>query len=365
MVKKQEDKNSVGREHDNSRSPVAKQARREELPSGLLNSMTDDDDVVVPDSPSAVAAQHDAIEKLRKVKQERQSPKLDPPTAAGECHSPLAQVPFFPKMSTSGSSTGGGAPAQPKPKYSNDDIMNKLSSMMTTMELHATKSDIADLRREIAHETKISISEAVDPIKDDLKDVKTRLAACENRPASVATGSIPAGSNDKLAGIISSLDPSKRRLSFIGFSSHISAEKRISEITEFMVKQLPNYRAVAIGNIYNGPYNNRVLTQVAFVEFADNDTARLCADAVKQQSASLKIEGSSIVIKPSISKLNLARNYSLKKAMELIKTDAAVATKTVVIKDRNAMVDMEVAFIQSKDEVGGTFQVPFAHLVLS
>ena len=133
MVKKQEDKNSVGREHDNSRSPVAKQARREELPSGLLNMMTDGDDVEVSDSPSAVASQHDAIEKLRKVKQERQSPKLDPPTAAGECHSPLAQVPFFPKMNTSGSSAGGGVPVQPKPKYSNDDIMNKLSSMMTTM----------------------------------------------------------------------------------------------------------------------------------------------------------------------------------------------------------------------------------------
>lgn len=61
---------------------------------------------------------------------------------------------------------------------SNADIMERLGDMMQNM---ATKSDLEALRVKAAEETKLLVSVAVDPIKDELTDLKTSLEAKEVR----------------------------------------------------------------------------------------------------------------------------------------------------------------------------------------
>ena len=74
--------------------------------------------------------------------------------------------------------------------------------------------------------------------------------------------------------------------------------------------------------------------------------------------------GSSIAVRPALSKLYLARNYALKRASELIKADSGSAGKTVETKDRTIVVGGQEAFVQGKNEPAGSFVGPFAHLAL-
>ena len=69
-------------------------------------------------------------------------------------------------------------------------------------------------------------------------------------------------------------------------------------------------------------------------------------------------------IKPAISKVNLARNYSLKKATEMIKADSAYTGGVVDNKGRTVMAADAEAFVQDKTETGGRFVSTFSHLEL-
>ena len=131
-----------------------------------------------------------------------------------------------------------------------------------------------------------------------------------------------------------------------------------------MARHYPACKPLVIGNVFRGPYNNRTLSQVSYAEFADNDAASVFIEAVKAKPATLSSGGSSVQIKLVISKLNLARNYALKKATEMIKADAAYAGATVETKGRTVMVGDAEAFVQDKSEPGGRFVGSYSHLAL-
>ena len=86
--------------------------------------------------------------------------------------SPASDVPPMPGQSSNGS----GAAASLEP--SNADIMARLGSMMQNM---ATKEDLSSLKSDITKETKITVSEAVDPIKDEIAGVKEDMAGMHTR----------------------------------------------------------------------------------------------------------------------------------------------------------------------------------------
>ena len=76
----------------------------------------------------------------------------------------------------------------------NADIMNRLDNMMSQM---AMKDDMKILKSEITKETKIMISEAIDPVKSEIVDVKhtiesvqMRLHAVEHRKDETMTNQI-------------------------------------------------------------------------------------------------------------------------------------------------------------------------------
>jgi hypothetical protein len=103
--------------------------------------------------------------------------------------SPSAQmIPELPRGSngSSGPHEDMFVDAQENGQPSNADIMARLGSMMQNM---ATKEDLSSLKRDITQETKVTVAEAVDPLKDeiagvkqDMVGIKTRLAKLEESP---------------------------------------------------------------------------------------------------------------------------------------------------------------------------------------
>ena len=78
-------------------------------------------------------------------------------------HGPSAQVPALP----------GGVTQEDGSQPTNGDIMARLDKMMSNMVI---KQDLNELRNDITKETKVTISEAVDPIKSEMADVKVDFA---------------------------------------------------------------------------------------------------------------------------------------------------------------------------------------------
>jgi hypothetical protein len=73
-----------------------------------------------------------------------------------------------------------------------------------------------------------------------------------------------------------------------------------------------------------------------------------------------------------LSKLNGKRNYSLRRAEELIKAHASASGKETKINwktsdpgIRNIEVDGSIAFMQNKADIGGKFLPPFESLALA
>ena len=60
-----------------------------------------------------------------------------------------------------------------------DPIMETLTTILATM---TTKSDLDSFKINIETSTKIIVSEAVDPIKDEVVDIKSRIQKLEEAP---------------------------------------------------------------------------------------------------------------------------------------------------------------------------------------
>ena len=164
--------------------------------------------------------------------------------------------------------------------------------------------------------------------------------------------------------LVNSLDPAKKRVAFLGWPDTVSAEARVKHIETLLSQHAPSLKAVDIDNNYQGPYDRRVLSNVAFAEFTSVDAARRALDYLK--NANRQIGNVTITIKPARTETNSQRNYSLRKAEELIKASPESKDSNVKISwdSRAVQVDDTNAFTQSKRDTGGTFLAPYEHLSL-
>ena len=80
---------------------------------------------------------------------------------------------------------------------------------------------------------------------------------------------------------------------------------------------------LCVGHIYGGPKHDRNLAKLAYVEFTNGDVSKIALTKLggkgKQFAHS---SGISITIAPAISGVNRKRNWSLKKASELLKVSS-------------------------------------------
>ena len=87
-------------------------------------------------------------------------------------------------------------------------------------------------------------------------------------------------------------------------------------------------------------------------------------EAIKGKGLAFSSGGATVQVKAAISKVNLARNYWLKKATETIKADSTYTGGVVENKDHTVMAAGAEAFVQGTTETGGRFVSTFSHLEL-
>ena len=298
-----------------------------------------------------------------------QSPAQEPPTAKARNEDPLPVVPPFPKPAP--------APGSPLTMTgpSNADIMQKLNMMMGSMALKtdiarmATKDDLATLQTNLQKQTKGLIADAVGPLKSDITELRQRMDIQENRhvevPSSLSSTSL---SKDQFQ-MMSKLDPSNRRIAFLGFPDISTAEQRYNWMKDHVMTKIPNCRYVGIDHFFKGPRNAKVLSKASFVEFCTEEAARAALQTIggKNTKFTYSDNVSPIVVKPAISEINMKRNWSLKKATELITTKCGkgVDVKANFGNERNIIVRGEVAFEQHSTDLAGQFKGDFIGLSLS
>ena len=167
--------------------------------------------------------------------------------------------------------------------------------------------------------------------------------------------------------MIDQRDPAKRRIAFIGFPENAAVKERISNIDKVMKDMFPEVRFTTIDNFYSGPYNDRKPNQAAYVEFSSAEAAKHFDIIIKNKhSSKLTVGGVEIKVKPARTKVGQQRNWSLRKASELIKNHTESNGKEVTIdwKERQVTVNALVSFTQRKGDTKGTFVEPYLDLAL-
>ena len=257
-------------------------------------------------------------------------------------------------------------------------ILDAIGALSTKMDGMALKTDLQEMKSEIGKEIKVTVAEAVDPLKSELHELKCELQEVKGRvsileqPGTSSTDAQPATSPSSVAlkkanAIINQLDPAKKQVALVGFPDNDDANARIKRIEEFMRVSFPQERFAAVDNYYAGPYGNRKLTKAAYVEFWSIDSATAFLNTVKgSRSSKLSIRGADITVKAARPKIGGKRHYSLRKAEELVKSHETAKNKEIKIiwKDRIVEVDGIAVFTQGKDEIGGSFLPPYADLRL-
>jgi len=259
----------------------------------------------------------------------------------------------------------------------NDDLMRmliKMQASVTSVEnTMATKIDV-----------KLAISQAVDPLKCQLETVESRMSklelshngmqarvdglgsslkdlhSVENLGASGRNGTM----TKEVQQMLNNLDPAFKRVAFIVFGSHINAAARVQALEQYML-QFPSFRYQSVDHFYKGSINKRELSSVSYVEFSSDTAAKGFLDSLSAKSCTLA--GVELKIKISKSKINLTRDGSLKAAANLLKDSTLGVGKAINInfKDRNITINgHQIAFLQEKGELKGTFTEAFSSLSL-
>ena len=116
-------------------------------------------------------------------------------------------------------------------------------------------------------ETRLAIAQAVDPLKNEMCDVRDRAAKLEQSgPGSSKPGK-------KTLNLLNALDPAKKRVSFIGFPENTSAEARVEAI-ESALDEFPGFAQTSMGHFPSGPRGAGKLPKASYAEFATDGIAQ-------------------------------------------------------------------------------------------
>jgi hypothetical protein len=252
-------------------------------------------------------------------------------------HELSAQIPSLPGSSSVAGSAGLASGA------SDSKVMDMLSDIMSKM---ATKDDISELKSDLLSHTEATVEKAIEPLKAEITEMKTRLSAVERRTNTI---------------LFDPNDVAFRRVDLVGFKDSTNNEARIREVEAFITR-FPKHRPVHYGTNMKGKWNDRQMTNSCYIEFGTTDARDAFFRDAKD--VELSVNGAKIKVMTGISKFKRTRNWALMTAKDLIsKTpngNGAVADK----KERVVKVGSQIAFTQLKHEAHGTFLHPFEHLSL-
>ena len=123
--------------------------------------------------------------------------------------------------------------------------------------------------------------------------------------------------------------------------------------------------------MYKGPYNARTATPLTTVLYHTKNNRDNVLKTLTDGNHTCTFNGTNLRTSKTKTKLQLQRNYALKKAKDLLTDDPATRTKTVTLNwkldnttDRKVTVNGTPAFTQTKDDPVGTFHAPFLTLTI-
>ena len=140
-----------------------------------------------------------------------------------------------------------------------------------------------------------------------------------------------------------------------------------------MKSKFPNARIRDIVNYYKGAFpKNRCLTRTAYVELSSAEVRREVLEAIgggndKTVKVECYVGGAEVNVKKAATEHTLQRNAALRRASDLLKTDARAHGRVVNIewlKERGITVDKVYACQQSSTDFTGQFVGAFADLRL-
>ena len=249
-----------------------------------------------------------------------------------------------------------------------DDVMDVLRNQICAK--MATKQDLKESEARMERVVKEKISEAIDPVKDELVEIRADLATAKKRVADLEANSNANGSSshskeiNELMRSMDALDINHKRIAFLGFPDSCQADHRIKEIERLINDKVQSIKPVRVQNSYKGPYSDRKLTRNAYAEYASVEEAKKALKALTD--VKFEVNGENVIIKLSRSKLQSNRNFALRKAEEILKPAGVSKGAAVVLnwEDRAVTVGGNVAFKQEKKELSGKFMGGYAHLSL-
>jgi hypothetical protein len=242
-------------------------------------------------------------------------------------------------------------------------VMAKLEEMMKIM---ATKDDVKTLKKEILAETKVFISEAVDPLKSEIFEFKQRLAIVEN--AAGSTSAIRQNAETSRQ-VLDDTDPAFLQMAFTGFEG-ISAPERSRILFEFARQSFADVSVAGVEHSFSGPRNMRQLTDTSMLQFHSRDSRDL---AMKQSDKKKVMNGTTTLnlkVAFARTKSQKSRNWALRKATELINVDLSKRNSVEEVSiqwempTRKILVGTTVAFEQGKLDLRGNFCGQYTTLTL-
>ena len=281
-----------------------------------------------------------------------------------------AQAQAHAEMAVDESEASDASAVSDAPEVTGEVSTNDLMRKLNTMEKQR-KADKAQIQKKIMAQTKVMISEAVDPLKDGLAEVQSNITQLgqsavilDNRVGTLESkfDKLHPGAprNDKG-------DLGHLRVAFKGFKTE-SLDERFEVLKAFVEKHLgTNY--VCIDTRMKGEYQNRVASDESFVQFATPDARDRALTKLKDRKCTSS-KGVELKISKSKTEWQRHRDWAIRKAEEMIKEKMRSKNMheqvkyTATKESRKLTVKNTVAFLQLRDDVAGRFQSGFADLKL-
>ena len=236
-------------------------------------------------------------------------------------------------------------------------LTEKLQTLILKVEQAVTKEDLAELKtdlkkevvKEVREEVKKEVKKAVEPVTKEVQELKGKVVALETGKGTGKGGKGTA-------------DPAPRRVEFKGFKKETDSTTRLAAVKAYCARY-PGPAAVAFGNNYKGPYNNRELKATSFAEFVDADAVR---EFLKNAEGSTEVQGAVVTVKKAAPRFYKTRDWALYTAKEKLEKEAEGKTVEVHREGsrRTVTVDASEAFVQEKEDTKGSFAGDFSHLSL-
>ena len=245
-------------------------------------------------------------------------------------------------------------------------ILMRLEASMGELKLNsATKEDLTTLRTQMQSDTKVLVAQAVDPVKDEVSDLKTRLTTLEHQVNTGASSNSEVSSLQKMVGRLER-ELNSKKVTFIGWPATLDETSRSAAVLKFVQDKVPTLASSITSQCSYEKFQKesgpRTLSGVHSVEFSTPGQARKFLS--KAKDLVIQHAGSTIDIKPPRNQQQTDRNNSLRDLLKKVQDSGRPNAKSAEIEwlatPRKIKIGQEVIYEQNLRGVGGKLPGSFS-----